>query len=370
MPSKITKRGRVRWMARVQKDGVIRQRLFETKAEAQKWEVEERDADWSKTDTESLTLLDWVNAYLDHSRKYSAKAYREKVKAFKEFFASKDLKGKPIINSSDPVEKLTPGKVLAVLQVQFKNRSGYAANKDRKNLVAGWHWGMKYLALPSPNPCLVEKFPEERQPRYVPPEEDFWAVYEEAEGQDQVLLLTLLHLGARIGELFRLTWADVDFGRSRVRLSTRKREGGSLEYDWLPMTEELKAKLLWWWEHRTFKRHTNVFVCDDTCAFALDYLGEPFQSRQHFMKKLCEQAGVLPFGFHAIRHLTASILFRLGQPVSVIQAILRHKSPSTTERYLKSLGLEETRDALECLSVRRPGRVVELMERPAESRAV
>lgn len=34
----------------------------------------------------------------------------------------------------------------------------------------------------------------------------------------------------------------------------------------------------------------------------------------------------------------------------MIQAILRHKSPSTIERYLKTFGLEQVRDALEGLS--------------------
>jgi len=37
-------------------------------------------------------------------------------------------------------------------------------------------------------------------------------------------------------EIFRLTWADVDFANSRVRLWTRKRTGGTFDYDWLPMT--------------------------------------------------------------------------------------------------------------------------------------
>jgi hypothetical protein len=30
--------------------------------------------------------------------------------------------------------------------------------------------------LPTDNPCLVERFPEIKQPRYVPSEKDFWKV--------------------------------------------------------------------------------------------------------------------------------------------------------------------------------------------------
>lgn len=51
-------------------------------------------------------------------------------------------------------------------------------------------------------------------------------------------------------------------------------------------------------------------------------------------------------GGYAIRHLTASILCHKGYDVSGIRAILRHKSP-TTNRYLKRLGLDETKAALE-----------------------
>jgi len=69
--------------------------------------------------------------------------------------------------------------------------------------------------------------------------------------------------------------------------------------------------------------------------------GKPFKVRQHFMEKLCKRSGVKPFGFHGIRHLTASILYYKGYDVSVIQSILRHKSPTTINRYLRKLGLEE-----------------------------
>ena len=61
------------------------------------------------------------------------------------------------------------------------------------------------------NPFLaIKKYPEKRNPRYVPPEEDFWQVYEAAEGQDRVMLLAFLHLGARRSEVFNLQWSDID----------------------------------------------------------------------------------------------------------------------------------------------------------------
>jgi hypothetical protein len=47
--------------------------------------------------------------------------------------------------------------------------------------------------------------------------------------------------------------------------------------------------------------------------------------------------------------LRASTLYKIGKPVIVIQKIFRHKHPTTTNRYLGSLGLEDTRTHLEDL---------------------
>lgn len=171
-------------------------------------------------------------------------------------FAAPTGKGKArqlIVNPLSPVTSLTPGKVLAALRAQFGTRSGNALNKDRKNLVAAWNWGVKYLGLPMPNPCLVERFPEERHLRYIPSEEDFWKVYAQACGQDRIMLLCYLHLGARRSEIFRLAWEDANFDNSRVRLYTR-------EYDWLP------RPCGWWWENRTFPDSTSVRTRLDCAA--------------------------------------------------------------------------------------------------------
>ncbi len=109
------------------------------------------------------------------------------------------------------IEHITPRHGLDVLR-RVALTSGNAANKTRKNLAAAWTWGQRYYGLPPVNPFLsVERFPADQTPRYVPPEEDFWKVYEIADSVDKAFLLFLLHTAARRTEAFRLTWEDVDF---------------------------------------------------------------------------------------------------------------------------------------------------------------
>jgi integrase len=129
------------------------------------------------------------------------------------------------------------------------------------------------------------------------------------------------------------------FCRSKVRIGTRKRLGGSLEYDWLQMTDELFNVMVL---HRQSAKTEWVFPNPER--------GVPFIARQHYMKRICQKAGVRPFGLNAIRHLTASILAQEDVPMVTLQRILRHKNLTTTERYIR--GLEPVRPALEILSNR------------------
>ena len=349
--------GKIVYVGQIRRGGKKKEKRFKTRKEALAWEVEMRkmsEDDWQEK-IDIISLGDWAQKYLDYAKmKFAHKTYIEKSAVFRMFFRE--------IDPALPVTKLTPARVLAYLQERMKQKSGYAANKDRKNLVAAWNWGMKYMEplLPAPNPCLVEKMPEIRTPRYVPPEEDFWKVFEAVEDeQDRAMLLASLYLAARRGEIFRLKISDLDFENDRIRLWTKKREGGNLEYDWLPMTEELCQSLSSWLKNREIDSEY-VFVCLYKTAFTKKYYGKPFTCRQQFMRRLCDKAGVKRFGFHAIRHITASQLFKKGYSVGIIQAILRHKSPSTTERYLRTLGLEQVREPLENLTGNDDGRHINL----------
>lgn len=305
-----------------------------------------------------MTIGDWVNQYLEDAEQRFAKVtFDEKKAVFIRFFKNTGLQ------KNSPIENMTLTICRNFLLKQKVERSGYAANKDRKNLRTACTWGLDLEGWPEGfNPFLsTKKYPEKRKPRYVPTEDDFWKAFNLTTGQDRVMLLAYLNLGARRSEVFHLKWSDVDFSGNWIRLWTRKREGGNEECDSLPMTPELRSSLLKWREERLAQSTTDndhVFLCLDKFSFCGEYYGKPFKHRQHFMKKLCNRAKVKPFGFHAIRHLTASILYRKGNPVSVIQAILRHKNPNTTTRYLRKLGLEDTRSALE-EGLKMPANVIE-----------
>lgn len=323
-----------RWRGEIVRQGSRKTQLFETKGEAKAWEVEQKALpleDYLNETRTVYSLAEWAERYLDHSRvKFCSKTYDEKRLAFRELFRSV----KPVQEPS----KLHPGMILSHFDGQVEKRSGNAANKDRKNLIAAWNWGKRYLpGWPKENPFAeTEKQASEQHPRYMPPVDDFWKVFDLTMGQDKVMLLGYLHTAARRSELFELTWEDVDFAGHRIRLWTRKRKGGR-EFDWVTMTTELELALIEWHQDRTFKESKHVFLCEDETPFCREAYGKPFTCRQHWLPRLCERAGVPRFGIHAIRHLSASILDDSGYPIAAIQSLLRHKNANTTSRYLHKL---------------------------------
>lgn len=300
---------------------------FEKKADAKAWEVRTRK-ELKHFRPVGTACGDLSEKYLDFVQlKFTPKTYNLKFSILKEFLAH--------VGPTTPAESVTPGQCQEFLQSVARGRTGGQANTYRTHLAASWNWGKRFLDIQSNPFTRTELFPVDRADRYIPPMDDFLAVLNATSGQDRILLLTYLHTAARRNELFRLRWADVDFGSQRIQLWTRKTKGKGWRGDWIDMTDELAATLLQWRQEAPSDMY--VFVKQPRKGQHTKRVGDPYETRHTWLPIVCERAGVRPFGFHAIRHLTAAYLANAGVPMITIQSVLRHQSLAVTEKYLHQI---------------------------------
>lgn len=305
-----------------------RTQLFDKKKDATVWENETRKAliqadrqhqkDLS-TVGRALTVGEWGERYMDFAESTMChSSYCEKQVALRRLIQHLPNREKTLVG------ELSTALVLDCLTKVFREKTGNTANKDRKNLCAGWNWGVRYLGMDRVNPFqLVDKFPEKRQPRYVPPLDDFRRVLDFVGPRERKLLLVTYHTAARKNELWRLQWEEVDFDGDMIGLWTRKRRSGNDEFDLIPMSKAFRALMAEW----RLASGGSGFVFDD----AFDDLKDP---NNRWLKRACDEVGVRRFGFHGIRHLSASIAVHNGANLLEVQQLLRHKSVATTQGYV------------------------------------
>jgi integrase len=125
-----------------------------------------------------------------------------------------------------------------------------------------------------------------------------------------------LFTGMRRGELFKLTWDDVDFNRSMITL--REPKGGKTQT--IPISSQALDVLKGLSPNSSY-----VFP------------GKKGEQRTDFKGPWCRirKAAGLPdnFRFHGLRHHFASTLVSNGVELCVVQALLTHKDSRTTQRY-------------------------------------
>lgn len=124
-----------------------------------------------------------------------------------------------------------------------------------------------------------------------------------------------LFTGLRRGEIFKLTWDDVDFERGLIRLQDPK--GGKTQT--IPVSNEALQVL----------KELEVI---SPCVFP----GKDGKQRTNFngpWQRIRQAAGLSDFRLHGLRHHFASALVSAGYDLLVVQKLLTHKDAKTTQRY-------------------------------------
>ena len=221
--------------------------------------------------------------------------------------------------------------------LQRRKISAYTANKDLRYLRATFNYGVRKKLITNNPAGGLDFFPVEKKIKYVPSNDDIDKVIAVADSDTQDYLWTIRETMARVSEINRLQWEDVDLNGRFVILYTRKKRGGHLTPRKVPMTQKLyevlkqrhekrDPKKPWVFWHRYWSRKRKRFV-EGT-----------FGDRKKVMNRLCKNAGVRYFRFHPLRHAGASIMDGNNVPIGAIQRILGHENRKTTEIYLHSIG--------------------------------
>lgn len=144
---------------------------------------------------------------------------------------------------------------------------------------------------------------------------------------------TSILTGGRNGSVAPLRWKDIDFKNNKITFQSCFSKTGKTVVT--PMTEDLHL-ILWVWAEQKEVDFENISN-DDRFVFISNHQKENkpiVEMDKKTWKKVMEDAGLVPFRWHDLRHTFASRLYENGERIKVISKLLGHSSTRTTERYL------------------------------------
>jgi integrase len=188
-----------------------------------------------------------------------------------------------------------------------------------------WNWARAGGLMPQergwPSRLLLTE-PRGRV-RYLT-DEELEAILEAGKAHSPVMhaaILVSLATGVRQGELLRMSWADVDLDRQRVRIPKTKNDEPRAVHLPAVAVEALKAL-----KELPVVSAISVFVSDDGKPLVKAHLDKRWRG-------IRTSAGLKNFRWHDLRHSCASFLAQKGATLLEIGSVLGHKSPSVTMRY-------------------------------------
>jgi len=157
------------------------------------------------------------------------------------------------------------------------------------------------------------------------------------------LVLTAMLTGLRKGELFNLTWQDINFQSEMLTVKAKGAKSGKTRT--VPLPNECLEVLTSWMQITKFRQPEN-------CVFP-NKKGEQLNNVDTSFRNLLKAAEIIEFRFHDLRHHYASRLVQLGVQLYTVKELLGHSEFKMTQRYAH-LTPDNLKDAVKVLD-RPPG---------------
>jgi integrase/recombinase XerD len=143
--------------------------------------------------------------------------------------------------------------------------------------------------------------------------------------RDYAILLLLVRLGLRAGEVAAIQLEDLDWRAGEILV-----RGKGDRHDRLPLPVDVGQALVSFLQRRGPSEFRAVFLRMHAPAGALTRIGVC-----SVVHDACVRVGVPPVGAHRLRHTAATAMLREGATLVEIAQVLRHREIKTTAGYAK-----------------------------------
>ena len=160
--------------------------------------------------------------------------------------------------------------------------------------------------------------------------------------RDLLIISLFLYTGMRRGELLGLQVEDIDFVNKQIRIrgiTSKSKKGRTI-----PLHPKLTLLVKNYLLYRKEKGLTsnNLFISENNIPITGHGL-------KHWVKRYIAESGV-SFHLHRFRHTFACTMAKNGADIISIKNMLGHSTVKMTERYLRSIKSEHSRNHIESLS--------------------
>jgi integrase len=187
--------------------------------------------------------------------------------------------------------------------------------------------------------------------------EELRAVFDAADPEWQSMILFGLYTGQRLGDIARLTWANLDLARGQVRLTTSKTRKVLI----IPMADALVRHI------EALPTHDDPHAPVHPRAWGVMERQKQSANLSNQFADLLAQAGLRTYSphrsqdkgrgarrtpnalsFHSLRHTATSLMHEAGVPAAVVQAMIGHDSETMHQHYI-GVGQEAMKAAANAL---------------------
>src|SRR5690606_6968108 len=174
----------------------------------------EKKAEQENVET-GITFLEMVEKRLDYLKEWTTRSHyqdnRYRARAWVKLWGRL------------PADTIDTPMIEQFLRKRRKQVSAATANAELEYLKALFNYGVERKLIRVNPTDDLRRYPVDRKRKYIPPLKDIEKVIAVADPDSRDYLWVIQDTLARVGEIDRLTWEDVDFERQSVILYTRKR---------------------------------------------------------------------------------------------------------------------------------------------------